>query len=104
MPATSSSFAEDGTTELVFADAVVTRIPSAILYDRLGNPVSVAAILKNIPAQAVTAGTPVTIWPPAAGKTARVLGFMLSLSVAGSVLLKVGAGHTEFLRTPLMAA
>lgn len=104
MAATASAFAEDGTTELTFADGVVTRIPSAIVYDWLGNHLAVANIVKNVAAQAVAAGTPVTIWTPASGKAIRVLGFMLSLSVAGSVMLKYGAGGTEFLRTPLMAA
>ena len=102
MAATSSSFAEDGTTELVFADGVVTRVPSAIVYDRLGDPVPVAAVVKNIAAQAITAGTPVSLWTPATGKKFRVLGFALSLSVAGSVILKDNT--TEILRTPLLAA
>lgn len=58
--------------------------------------------VKNIAAQAVTAGTPVAVWTPAAGKRFAVLGYALSLSVAGSVILKDNA--TEILRTPLLAA
>ena len=103
MAATSSSFAEDGTTELVFADSVVTRVPSAILYDRLGDPVPVAAVFKEIKAVAVTAATPVSVWAPASGKKFRLLGFMLSLSVAGEIFLEDATG-VEFLRTPAMAA
>ncbi|MGH9452365.1 MAG: hypothetical protein ACRD2O_00165 [Terriglobia bacterium] len=59
-------------------------------------------IFKTIAAVAVTAGTPVAIWTPAAGKKFRLMGFMLSLTVAGSVILDDSA--TEIIRTPLMAA
>lgn len=71
------------------------------------SPVPIANVFKNLPAQAVTAGTPVSLWTPATGKKFRVLGYALSLSVAGSVILKDGAtgpGATELLRTPLMPA
>lgn len=61
-------------------------------------------ILKQLAAQAITAGTAVTIHTPATGKKFRVRGYALSLSVAGSVILKFGAGNTEFMRTPLLAA
>lgn len=64
----------------------------------------VPARLVNIAAQAITAGTPLTVWTPATGKKFRVLAFALSLSVAGSVILKYGAANTEFLRTPTVAA
>jgi hypothetical protein len=59
-------------------------------------------VFKPIAAVAVTAGTPVAVWTPAAGKKFRVMGYALSLSVAGSVILKDAT--TEILRTPLMAA
>src|SRR5215218_2863662 len=58
--------------------------------------------LKNVAATAITAGTPVGIWTPAAGKRYRVLGFSLSLSVAGSIIFKE-AGAEKF-RTPLALA
>jgi hypothetical protein len=45
MPAASSSFAEDGTTELVFADGVVARLPSAIVYDALGRGLDLPALI-----------------------------------------------------------
>ena len=67
-------------------------------WDRPRTPVT----FKTIAAVAVTAGTPVAIWTPTSGKKFRVMGFMLSLSVAGSVILKDAT--TEILRTPLMAA
>jgi len=62
----------------------------------------VPVVLKNIAAQAVTAGTPVSIWTPATGKKFRLLSYAISLSVAGSVIFKDNT--TEFMRTPLMPA
>ena len=60
------------------------------------------ATVKTLAAVSVTAGTPVAAWAPATGKRFHLLGYALSLSVAGAVILKDGS--TEFLRTPLMAA
>ena len=63
-------------------------------------------VLKPIAAVAVTAGTPVTVWTPAAGARYRLLGYAVSLSVAGSVILKnkpAGAA-VEVFRTPTLAA
>jgi hypothetical protein len=65
----------------------------------------VPTVTKTIAAVAVTAGTPVAAWTPASGKTFVLTGFMLSLTVAGSVILKDGgAANAEILRTPLMPA
>jgi hypothetical protein len=61
-------------------------------------------VVKNVAAQAVTAGTPVTLHTPAAGKKFRLCGYALSLSVAGSVIFKFGGSSTEFLRTPVLPA
>lgn len=64
-------------------------------------------VLKPIAAQAVTASTPVTVWTPATGKSYRIEGYALSLSVAGSVIVKNKNGNnaaTETFRTPLLAA
>lgn len=57
----------------------------------------------QLKAQAVTAGTPVSVYTPTAGKKFRILSYHLSLSVAGSVLLEDTTG-VEVLRTPLLAA
>ncbi len=59
-------------------------------------------VFKTIAAQAVTAETPVDLWTPASGKKFRLMGYALSLSVAGSVILKDDT--TEIIRTPLMDA
>lgn len=64
----------------------------------------VADTYKNVAAQAIAAGTPVTIWTPAAGRRFRLMGFCLSTTVAGAIIFKYGAGNTEFLRTPLLVA
>ena len=67
----------------------------------------VPSSLRNLAAQAVTAGTAVLVYTPAAGKKFRLLSYHLSLSVAGSVIFREGANagaSTEFLRTPLLAA
>jgi hypothetical protein len=70
------------------------------------SPRRLATNIINIKAQAITAGTGFSIFTPTAGKKFRILGYHLSLSVAGSVLFEDGAGSTanEILRTPLLAA
>jgi hypothetical protein len=69
-------------------------------WDRLRTP----NIWKTIAAVAVTAGTPQTVWTPAAGKKFRLMGFAVSLTVAGSVIFDDNAVGTEIIRTPLLAA
>lgn len=72
----------------------------------LFSPRRIATNIVNIKAQAITAGTGVSVFTPTAGKKFRILGYHLSLSVAGSILFEDGAGSTanEILRTPLLAA
>lgn len=60
------------------------------------------SVFKPIAAVSVTSGTPVAIWTPASGKKFRIMGYHLSLSVAGAIILKDNT--TEIYRTPLMAA
>jgi hypothetical protein len=61
-------------------------------------------VFKKIQAVAITAGTPVSVWTPAAGKKFRLMGYVLSTSVAGtSVLIEDGTGN-EVLRAPTGAA
>lgn len=66
------------------------------------SPIRQATVIKNIAAVAVTASTPATIWTPATGKKFRILGWQVSLSVAGEVIFKDAT--TEFMRTPAMLA
>lgn len=70
------------------------------------SPRRLATNIINIKAQAITAGTGVSIFTPTTGKKFRILGYHLSSSVAGSILFEDGAGATanEILRTPLLAA
>jgi hypothetical protein len=49
----------------------------------------------------------VSFWAPAAGKKPRLRGFALSTSVAGSIIIKMGASSgaaVEVFRTPALAA
>lgn len=62
----------------------------------------VQPVLVNIPATAVTAGTPVPLFTPKSVDKFRLIALDVSLSVAGSVLFKDAT--TEVLRTPLLAA
>jgi hypothetical protein len=82
-----------------------TRVPSVLGYlfngatlDRPRTPNT----FKTLAALSVTAGTPQAGWTPTSGKKFRLMGFMLSLSVAGAVILKDSG--TEVVRTCLMAA
>lgn len=67
-------------------------------FDRHRTPTQFIPI-QNV---AVTASTPVTIWTPAAGKKFHLMGFAVSLSVAGYIIFEDNV--TEFLRTPAMPA
>ena len=58
----------------------------------------------DIPSTAVTAGTGVTIWTPAAGKKFRLMGWALTLSVAGSIIFGDNAIGTLIYRTPALLA
>lgn len=106
------------------ANVVDTELPAAAsLGDAIANPTTptvgaaqlgfggatferlrVANIFKDVPATAVVAGTPLTVWTPAAGKKFRLMGWALSDSVAGSLIFKYGAADTLMFRTPAVAA
>ena len=65
----------------------------------------VATTFKKIQALAVTAGTPQSVWTPAASRKFRLMGWFLSLSVAGKILFEdTTGGANEIIRTPAMAA
>lgn len=57
---------------------------------------------KTLVNTAITAGTPLAAWTPFVGGTIKLMGFSLSLSVAGQIILKDAT--TEFLRSPQLAA
>lgn len=60
------------------------------------------SVIKNRAVVAVTAGTPVAGWTPATGKKFVLVKGQLSLSVAGTIILKDAT--TEILRSPVLAA
>lgn len=63
-----------------------------------------AATFKVIDAVAITAGTPVTVWTPASGKTVRMLGWALSTSAAAALEFQdSGTPGTVIAQTPLLA-
>lgn len=66
----------------------------------------VANVIKNVPGTTITAGTPVSVWTPAAGKKFRILGYHLGTSVAASVIFKDGTSGAapEAFRTAIQAA
>ena len=67
-------------------------------FDRQRTPTQFVPV-QNV---GVTAGTAATIWTPAAGKKFHLMGFAVSLSVAGYIIFEDNT--TEFLRTPAMPA
>ncbi|NQW24112.1 MAG: hypothetical protein HQ475_11765 [SAR202 cluster bacterium] len=63
-----------------------------------------AATFKVIDAVAITAGTPVTVWTPASGKTVRLLGWAISTSAAAALEFQdSGTPGTVIAQTPLLA-
>ncbi len=61
------------------------------------------SVYKNVAAVAVTASTPVAIWTPATGKKFHLMGWNLSLSVAGSIIFKDGGNSSaEIIRAGAM--
>jgi len=59
-------------------------------------------VVKNRANGAITAGTPVDLWDPAAGKKFLLERGQLSISAAGQIILKDDV--TEILRSPQYAA
>ena len=62
-------------------------------------------VTKELKAVAITAGTPVSVWTPAAGKKFHVLCYVISATVAAAILFEdtTGSGN-EFWRTPTLLA
>ena len=70
-------------------------------WDRIRTP----NIFKKLVAVSVTAGTPVSVWTPAASKKFRMMGFILATTVAASILMEDATGSAnEFFRVPLLQA
>lgn len=82
-------------------DYVLDGVWNGATVDRVRGP----NVFKDINAVAVTAGTPVGVWTPAAGKHFRLMGYHVSLSVAGAVIFKDGGnGSAVIFRTGAMPA
>jgi hypothetical protein len=64
--------------------------------------VRVANIRKDL--ATVTITTITTVWTPTSGKKFRIMGGMISVSAAGSVLFEDNAAGTTVFRTPVLLA
>jgi hypothetical protein len=73
-------------------------------WDRMRVPNLAAATLKSVAAVAITAGTGATIWTPTSSKKFRLMGWILSVSAACSLIFGDNAVGTVILRGPLLAA
>jgi hypothetical protein len=77
-----------------------TYVYNGVNWDRLRAPVK----FVPIPATAIVAGTGVTIWTPAASKKFRLMGWLLSYSVAAQLIFGDNLVGTVIARTELLAA
>jgi hypothetical protein len=78
---------------------------SGALYNGAGyDRPRTATVFKDITATAITAGTALTIWTPAASKKFRLMGWSISVSAAASLIFQYGATPTTMFRTELLAA
>jgi hypothetical protein len=69
----------------------------------LASPRRVATKAINLAAQAITAGTPVSVYTPTSGKKWRIMSYGISDTVAGAVKFEDTTG-VEVFRTPLLLA
>lgn len=69
-------------------------------WDRL----RLANVYKTVQAQAIVAGTGITIWTPTGGKKFRVLGYSFSSTVAAGLILGDNVAATVIFRGPILAA
>jgi hypothetical protein len=104
-----SSFTADGQTALTgFPDAAGTgRALGAapFLYNGATfDKARTTAIIKPIAPTAVTAATGITVWTPTSAKKFRLLGWALSVTVAGEIIFGDNAVGTVIARTGLLPA
>lgn len=92
----------DGANEAALFAILVRAVLEGQTGTGLYTPQRLGNVITNVPATAVTAGTPATLLTSAAGKRWRILAYSLSLSVAGGILFKEAGALV--LSTPLMAA
>lgn len=64
-----------------------------------GQVSGIASVYKPILSVVITAGSPVLIWTPATGKKFRLMGWRMSLSVAGHIRFYDTSGWTEIWRS-----
>lgn len=85
----------------------VSPVQAAITLVQQGATVSLlraANIFKPFASTAITAGTGATIWTPAAGKKFRLMGWLISSSVAGQLIFGDNLVGTVIARSEAVAA
>lgn len=86
--------------------AIAGTMPSVQMQQSgtaLASPRRVATKVVNLAAQAITAGTPVSVYTPTSGKKWRIMAYAISDTVAGAVKFEDTTG-VEVFRTPLLLA
>ncbi len=86
------------TTGATVALGVAGTVYDGVDYRGIRTP----GIFKTRADASITAASPAALWTPTTGKRFRLMGFQLSLSVAGQIILLDGS--TEILRSPKLAA
>lgn len=85
-PTTGARVLAPGDAATLRASLLVWAVQSGLTGATL-DILRTANVFKTVASVAITAGTPVTVWTPAAGKKFRVLGFALGASVATAIIL-----------------
>jgi hypothetical protein len=86
------------------ANPTTTQIGAWLLAFDGAQGVRLRTQSKRVDLNAVAAGTIATAWSPAAGKRVRLMGGVLSVSAAGSLLFEDNAAGAFVFRTPKLAA
>lgn len=80
----------------------LSEVEGTAIYGQDGNLIVIPTTFKDLAAVAITSIA--TVWTPASGKKVQLMGGMISVSAAASVLFEDNAGGTTVARTPTLAA
>jgi hypothetical protein len=90
---------QDPAGNLVLA-GMASHVHNGATWDQKRGP----TVFIDVPSTAVVAGTGIVVWTPAAGKKFRLMGWALTLSVAGSIIFCDHVVATILFRTPALLA
>ena len=91
-----------------FFKAPITRSGGSITVTATASPIAIGdvidgeLVIKTVAAQAITAGTAITVWTPTTGSRFRLRGFAFSVSAAAYLILKDNT--TVIANSPLLAS